>query len=157
LPEIEQSIAFLLENYSSRHPLLNILHSFYRRYAAELTSHIELEETYMLPYIKYLLTIEQQGLDTTLFFTYTKTYSIEYLIKNHNDTETELANVRQAIKLYDPPKTNHTPYRILISQLHSLEKDLSIHALIEDRILMPEALNMEKKYLNQFLETVRWN
>jgi len=65
--------------------------------------------------------------------------------------------VRNTILSYQPPSTNQTPYRILITQLQAFERDLAVHALIEDRVLIPRTLQLEKKLYKLFSNTTKEN
>lgn len=150
LCEIEQSIDILLKDYSGSHPLLFILNNFFAEYQADLTSHIRTEEKRLLPYINNLLKFDKQEIDIEKYFEAKENYSLKTFVDSHHDTEEDLSNVRNSILNYQPPKTNQTPYRILISQLHSFEIDLSVHALIEDQVLIPRALQLEEKLNNLY-------
>ncbi len=154
LCEIEQSIAILLKDYSGSHPLLHTLNNFFSAYTADLTSHIKAEESQLLPYILCLLKVEKGEADAAAYSFATKDYSLNKFTESHHDTEQDLSSVRNAIMSYQPPSTNQTPYRILLSQLHAFEMDLAVHALIEDRVLIPRALQLEKKLNNLFSSKV---
>jgi regulator of cell morphogenesis and NO signaling len=145
LLEIEQSIYILLKDYSDNHPLLPVLKKQFSEYSGGLTSHIRAEDKYLLPYIKSLLRFEKEEADSEKYFYETKDYTVQKFIDSHLDTEEGLSNLRNAILEYQPPITNQTPYRILISQLQAFERDLFVHALIEDRVLIPRVLRLEKK------------
>ena len=136
LPEIEQSIHLLSKAYPESHPLLKLLHSFYIAYAQHLAKHIEVEERELLPYI---LELEGQQVNRV------KKGIVQQFIEEHHDTEKDLEEVRNTILHYSPPEDNQTLYRILLSQLQVLEKDLAVHALIEDDVLLPRALELEKR------------
>lgn len=150
LLEIEQSIQILLKNYSDNHPLLQILNTFFQEYTEDLKAHIKAEEKYLLPYIKSLLRFENEESNKELYLTTIESYSLQTFIDSHNDTEKDLSNVRNVMLEYQPPVTNQTPYRILLTQLQAFEKDLSVHALIEDRVLIPQALILEEKLRKLF-------
>ena len=150
LCEIEQSIEILLKDYSGSHPLLNILHTFFAAYTADLTAHIREEEKQLLPYINSLIRFEKGETGIEEYYTATEKYSLKLFVDSHHDTEQDLSNVRNAILHYQAPTTNQTPYRILIMQLQSFELDLSVHALIEDHVLIPRALQLEDKLNNLF-------
>ena len=141
LPEIEQSIHLLMNVYPDKHPLLLLLNTFYLDYRNHLGHHIEAEEKELMPYIERL---EQKaaGEDTTLS---PSTLSVQQFIEQHHDTEKDLEDIRNTILHYSPPAESETLYRILLSQLQVLETDLAIHALIEDKVLLPRALALEKK------------
>ena len=138
LPEIEQSIYLLGKGYPEAHPLLLLLQNFYTEYTRHLQAHIEIEERELLPYITSLSTDK----DSTEI---APTISISNFIDQHHDTEKDLEDVRKTILCYSPPVDQQTPYRILLSQLQVLEKDLAVHALIEDELLLPRALAIEQK------------
>jgi regulator of cell morphogenesis and NO signaling len=153
LLEIEQSIHILLKDYTDGHPLLPILNDFFFEYTAGLTAHIREEEKSLLPYIKCLLKHEKERASAEKYFAETKNYSLRKFIDNHLDTEKDLSDVRNTILSYQPPPTNKTPYRILITQLQAFEKDLFVHALIEDKVLIPRALQLEEKLNKLFFES----
>ncbi|MEJ7588001.1 MAG: hypothetical protein WKI04_10620 [Ferruginibacter sp.] len=152
LCEIEQSIEILLKDYSGNHPLLNILNDFFSEYTADLTAHIRTEEKELLPYINCLLRFEKQETGLDAYLAAIKRYSLKSFVDSHHDTEKDLSNVREAILQYQPPASNQTPYRILLTQLHAFETDLSVHALIEDRVLIPRALKLEEKLYSLFYQ-----
>ena len=54
LPEIEQSILLLSDQYESQHPILVALRNFFLDYVQDLSEHIRAEETRLLPYIDLL-------------------------------------------------------------------------------------------------------
>jgi len=143
LLEIEQSIHLLLRAYPEAHPLLVILHDFYSSYKHHLTSHIEVEEQQLLPYILHLDKVDS---GKASFQAYPGSYSLSRFLVHHHDTEKELSEVREAMLNYSPPPANQTLYRILLSQLEVLEKDLTVHALIEEDVLLPRAMALERKW-----------
>jgi len=157
LPEIEQSITILLKDYSGDHSLLSILHHFYNDYTDHLVRHIGEEENILLPYIDYLLVSEKVGISLPGYFNRTKNYSLRDFIEHHHDTELDLREVRRSILYYNPPATNQTPYRILLSQLEAFEKDLAVHALVEDKVLIPRAMKIEDDLNRLLMEKARSN
>lgn len=144
LLEIEQSIGILLRNYDGNHPLLNVLHTFYGDYKKDLIEHIKAEEAHVLPYIDQLLKSETNTAAVDVLRK-SNHVSLKSFVENHTDTEEDLSNVRNMIMQYQPPITNQTPYRILLTQLQLFERDLAVHALIEDHVLIPRALELEEK------------
>jgi regulator of cell morphogenesis and NO signaling len=144
LLEIEQSIHLLVKAYPSAHPLLLLLHNFYAEYKSHLVKHIEIEERELMPYIVQL---ERHSL-TKEPMNVTPSVTIQQFVSQHHDTEQDLEEVRKTILSYSPPAGNQTLYRILLSQLQVFEKDLAVHALMEDDVLLPRALALEKKLSN---------
>jgi len=143
LPEIEQSIFHLLEGYQHNHSLLMQLLNFFYDYKTHLTNHIRQEEEKLFPYIKTLCEIENGTKSLHLIDYKIKRYCVNDFIDQHDDTESELKNVRKTIRIFSPDESSISPYRILLTQLRLMEQDLYIHAQLEDEILMPKALKLE--------------
>ena len=157
LPEIEQSIVLLSDHYDSQHPILAALRNFFHRYVNDLSEHIRAEETHLLPYIKTLREAGKPPAHFSTFIVARRDYSIDRFLNDHHDTEDELKDIRQTIRLYDPPSTNESLYRILLSQLQAFEQDLFIHAHIEEEVLIPKALALEKELNTKLLYISPYN
>lgn len=142
LLEIEQSIHLLVKSYPTAHPILLLLHSFYADYKNHLENHIEMEERELFPYI---VRLEKQanGQET---ISKKPVISVQEFINQHHDTEKDLEEVRMAMVNYSPPADNQTLYRILLSQLQVFEKDMAVHALMEDEVVLPRALKLEQDF-----------
>ncbi len=149
LPEIGQSIELLLQDYHATHPLLALLKDFFTGYEKDFTTHIMVEEKKLLPYINQLIRAKEDKLKLHELFAVTKKYSIEKFMQMHSDTEEDLQHVRNSIMMYEPPKTNRSLYNILLMQLQVFEKDLNVHAFIEDKVLMPKAEALEKHMVSE--------
>jgi regulator of cell morphogenesis and NO signaling len=149
LPEIEQSILLLSDQYESHHPILTALRNFFHRYIADLSEHIRVEETLLLPYIALLSEAVSTPPGLSRFLLKRDDYSISRFLADHHDTEDELRDIRQTIHLYDPPSTNESLYRILLTQLQTFEQDLCVHANIEENVLIPKALALEEQLTAQ--------
>jgi regulator of cell morphogenesis and NO signaling len=151
LPEIEQSIHLLSSYYESHHPILAALQNFFHRYLRDLTEHISAEEKQLLPYIDLLGKAAQGPAHFSEFLLARRDYSIDHFLREHHDTEDELKDIRRTIRLYEPPSTNESLYRILLTQLQVFEQDLSVHAHIEEEVLIPKARALEKELNGQML------
>ena len=158
LPEIEQSIQLLLQDYNDEHPLLTILKDFYTSYKFQLSLHICEEEQHLLPYVDFLLEMHKKGMNTFQFFKNNRRFSLEeYEIDHHDDSDKNLTHIQETILAHDPPFTNITPYRILLSQLQHLERDLCIHELIEDRVLVPRIKMVELELMSDYRKIFKAN
>ena len=77
--------------------------------------------------------------------------TIFYGARDH-DTEDELKDIRETMRLYQPPATNESLYRILLTQLETFEQDLHVHARIEEEVLIPKALKLESELQSRIQE-----
>lgn len=158
LPEIEQSIHVLLEDYSDDHPLWSLLLEFYSSYKIGLSLHICEEEQHLLPYVDFLLEMHKKGIDAYAYFKNSKRFSLgEFEEDHHDDSEKSLKQIQETILAHDPPFTNVTPYRILLSQLQNLERDLCIHGLIEDLVLVPRIKSVDAELFSDYRKIFKAN
>ncbi len=157
LQEIEQSIHLLCTAYPSGHPILAVLNNFYLDYKTDLIIHIRQEDERLLPYIQFLETSLKGGFNPHEFFKNRKHFSMQLFIDNHSDNDSELETVRARILTYDPPPMNRFIYGVLVQQLEFFRQDLKIHGMIEDRVLIPRALDMEHRLETIFSQTARLN
>lgn len=157
LPEIAQSILLLSGHYQSNHPILVILQTFFHRYTCDLTHHIEEEEQTLLPYIVQLSKAGADPNSLSQFILTSSEYSIAAFLDDHHDTEDELKDIRETMRLYQPPATNESLYRILLTQLQTFEQDLHVHAQIEELVLIPKAKKLESDLHTKLHNRGRWN
>ena len=147
LPEIAQSISILAQNYDHNHPLLTMLHEFFLDYTDHLEEHIELEEFQLFPYIESLINASTKTATHGLEPSSSSPFRLSEFVDEHSDTEQDISEIRHIISHYTPSHTNATPYRVLLTQLESLELDLHIHGRIEEEVLIPKALQIEQGLL----------
>ncbi len=145
LPEIEQSLLHIFSKYGQSHQLLASLAIFFNNYKNKLVEHIKMEEKLLFPYIRKMIVaakaspicIESLHLDTN--------FSIEEFISNHSAIEDELQEVSEIIKKYSDSSEIPLPYKIFLNQVEIFELELRKHAIIEDHVLVPMVIELEKK------------
>jgi regulator of cell morphogenesis and NO signaling len=148
LMEIEQSVLHLNDRVESE--MTARLVQLFSGFKRSISGHIFLEERFLFPYIDYLLeatrcaetheempTIKDYGLNE---------FSMQAFESCHHDEpENILKKMVQYILDFSPTLQDLSSYRILITQLVTFEKDLCIHAKVEDEILLPLGIEMELK------------
>jgi regulator of cell morphogenesis and NO signaling len=157
LHEIEQSISLLNGAYNQKHELLQILNNFYLDYKHDLAAHIQKEDDLLLPHIEYLENAYKSGFRLTEFYKQMSSFNIETFFEQHEENEYAIEKVRDQILNYAPPVTNRFIYGVLLNQLEIFEQDIKVHGLIEEQVLIPRALVLEKKLNERFENLVRQN
>ena len=141
LPEIEQSIYNLYSKQSNSDNVLLMLCGFFISYQKKLVAHIQYEEVFLFPYIESLLEFQKTGtaIDRERFGNFT----LKQFFENHSNLEEDLNDVRS--KITDNIEGLKTPlaFRIFMTQLEHFEKDLAIHAVLEDDVLLPRLVELE--------------
>lgn len=147
IPEIEQTISSLI-NHAEMDIVLNFyLQHFFTRYRNELNEHIDFEEKTIFSYITYLLQLNKDIDKSVLKLYLMGSDSLSDFVLTHADTEGDINKVLNVLKGYSDKFKGFSPYHLLIRQLKTLEMDLSIHAKLEDQVLVPRAIQLENRIL----------
>ena len=110
-----------------------------------MVEHMHKEEVILFPRIKQL---EQTGFKPILPGTQTPGYlemPIMILENEHEDAGNKLDAIRKLTNNYTPPADSCTTYKLLYACLHAFETDLHQHVHLENGILFPKALMLEKE------------
>lgn len=144
LPEIEQSLVHIFSKYGQSHQLLASLAYFFNDYKTNLIEHIRLEERDLFPYIRTLIEVSKEPVETNKSALNTD-FSIKKFMEAHSPIEDELEEVSKLITRYSGNDPMPLPYKIFLNQVSFLELELRKHAIIEDYVLVPMAIELEKK------------
>lgn len=141
LPEIEQSIYGLYSKQTNSDNVLLMLCGFFISYQKKLVAHIQYEEVFLFPYIQSLLEFQKSGteIDRDRFGNFT----LKQFFENHSNLEEDLIEVREKISKHIEGVKTPLAFRIFMTQLEHFEKDLAIHAVLEDEVLLPRLVDME--------------
>ncbi|MFT7033031.1 MAG: regulator of cell morphogenesis and NO signaling [Cyclobacteriaceae bacterium] len=144
--EIMMAIKSLTDNNTIFLKLQTSLHLFFKDFRTHLVTHIEEEERNFFPYIEALLIAENRN---KLSFDWTKKVKLIDFLLDHNDNlERDLESLVKALKNKAASHKDSFAFQMLVNRLSIFELDLRIHAKIEEKVLMPRALLLEKKVLN---------
>lgn len=141
LPEIEQSIYNLYSKQTNSDNVLLMLCGFFISYQKKLVAHIQYEEVFLFPYIQSLLEFQRSGtpIDRERFGNFT----LKQFFENHSNLEEDLNEVRNKITENIAGLKTPLAFRIFMTQLEHFEKDLCVHAVLEDDILLPRLVDLE--------------
>lgn len=141
LPEIEQSIYHLYSKQTNSDNVLLMLCGFFISYQKKLVAHIQYEEVFLFPYIQSLLEFQRTGtpIDRERFGNFT----LKQFFENHSNLEEDLNDVRNKITENIEGLKTPLAFRIFMTQLEHFERDLSVHAVLEDDILLPRLVDLE--------------
>ena len=84
-------------------------------------------------------------------------YSIEAFEAHHREEDDEMIGIRELTDNYHVDRNTGTYTKVLFSELENFEKELHIHARIENEILFPKALKMEEDVKNQLSQKIALN
>lgn len=119
---------------------VKLVEKFFMDYFNEVLEHLDYEEEIAFPYF-VSLTRENKDEEKT-------TFSVNEYKEHHTDIETKLADLKNLLLKHIHVSDELTLRRKLFFSLLELEFDLLIHALIEEKILLPLIDGIEKNKMN---------
>lgn len=135
LPKIDKLLHHMISGCTNNCSQLMMIEKFYRNYKNELILHINDEEENTFPYIKALVS-ENRIPDSG--------YSIHVYQKEHSNVDVKLNDLKNLIIKYIEPSYDDNDCNEFLITLSSFEKDIRDHARIENKVLMPKVISIEK-------------
>jgi regulator of cell morphogenesis and NO signaling len=130
--------------HGARHPELLQLRHVFGALAQELSTHMMKEEMVLFSFIERMEEAVIAG-DPILPAPFgTVNNPVAMMVHEHETAGNLLRNLRKLSDGYEPPAGACTSYRTLYSALGEFERDLHQHIHLENNILFPRAIEMER-------------
>lgn len=144
LDEISLKVARV---HGDSHPELIEISNYTQQVTEELSMHMRKEEMILFPYIKRLVEAERAGQTVAPPPFVTISNPINMMEAEHISAGGAMEAIEELSNNYSPPPDACTSYRVLFAKLREFQQDLHQHIHLENNILFPRALILEKKIL----------
>jgi len=148
IPEIQEKIVKLEVDLKETTQSYELIKNFFTEYIREFSTHIELEEKTVFPFVLSLSKCIEENKISEDFKTNFGNYSIDNYLEEHNDIEEKLFDLKNILIKYLPPPNDNCKYNALLFDIFRLEQDLKDHSKLEEKVLIPKVRNMEKELEN---------
>ncbi len=145
LPDLVNYAAKVASVHGQQHPELYKIKSLVDEVNAELSGHMVKEERVLFPYIKELVlaSTNEKVLQAAHFGTVQN--PINMMEMEHELVGKNLDDIRVLSNNYTLPADGCASYSLLYKMLDEFENDLHLHVHLENNILFPKALDLERK------------
>ncbi|AHM62711.1 hemerythrin HHE cation binding domain-containing protein [Flammeovirgaceae bacterium 311] len=145
LPDISAYALKVARVHGGHHPELIQINGLVESIKQELEGHLPKEENILFPYIKKLVQAKNsnQPLEKPHFGTVEN--PVKMMEMEHENAGHALEKIRELSNNYSLPEDACGSYRLLFKMLEEFESDLHIHIHLENNILFPKALEIEKQ------------
>ena len=132
--------------HGKNHPELQHVRAAFRGLAQELTMHMMKEEAVLFPYMVRMevSVIQRESVLPPPFGSVQNPVSM--MMHEHDSAGEALRTMRQASAGYTAPGDACISYQTLYKALADFEKDLHQHIHLENNILFPRAIDMERSH-----------
>ncbi len=145
-PIIQAFLDKLCKVHGGRHPELFEIKELFDASAQDLGAHLKKEELILFPFIKNMVKAKQTGepLKQPQFGSVENPVS---MMKHEHNVEGErFRKIAEITDDYTPPADACNTYRVAFAMLQEFEDDLHRHIHIENNILFPKSIELEKEF-----------
>ncbi|MEO6901635.1 MAG: iron-sulfur cluster repair di-iron protein [Bacteroidia bacterium] len=147
--EIKPFLDKICKVHGANHPELLEINKHFKDTSDELTKHMKKEELIIFPYIRALVQAKQKGTKVNTPHFGTVKNPIEMMMQEHVAEGERFEKIAELSNKYTPPADGCTTYRVTYAMLKEFEDDLHLHIHIENNILFPKAIELEKELEKQ--------
>jgi len=141
-PRLQALIAKVVGVHGQRHPELKEVQTIFSGVAQELTAHLMKEELVLFPAI---VRMEQQGSTTAAASCFgTIQNPIRMMVMEHDSAGDAFTKLHEVTADFVVPADGCISYRTLYQALVEFEADLHQHIHLENNILFPRAVELER-------------
>lgn len=144
----------LLDAYSAKvakvhgenHPPVLEIEQLYNQVKMELLQHMQKEERILFPFIKQLVNAKRGNCPVINSHFGTVQNPINMMNAEHEMAGDILKKIAEITMNYAPPEWACNTFKALYAKLDEFEQDLHLHVHLENNILFPKAIELEKSF-----------
>ncbi|OQY96162.1 MAG: hypothetical protein B6D37_03350 [Sphingobacteriales bacterium UTBCD1] len=146
LPQIRDQFKRFLTGHQNEYRELEEVQQIFNSLLKDIYPHLQQEEEILFPYIRQIAHAydSKESYASLLVRTLRKPVA-EVMQHEHESISTVLEALRAHTNNYTPPEHTNMNYHVAYSMLKELDHDLVQHVFLENDILFPRAIAMEKE------------
>lgn len=145
LPDIQFFASKVMRVHGEKHPELVQVYQLVEEIAEELTVHMMKEEQVLFPFIKALTLAEKTQEKMAPIHFGTVRNPIHMMEMEHEQVDQNFESIHQLTQNYQLPEDACGTYTVLFQMLQAFEDDLHVHIHLENNVLFPQSLELEKR------------
>tara|TARA_R110000868_G_scaffold342194_2_gene603020 strand:- start:30260 stop:30991 length:732 start_codon:yes stop_codon:yes gene_type:complete len=145
IPVLLQFLNKLCSVHGERHPELFTINEEFTACANALTAHMKKEELVLFPFVKRMVKakLDDSAVQSPQFGTVEN--PIAMMMQEHDTEGERFRKIAELTNNYNPPADGCNTYQVTFAMLNEFEQDLHLHIHLENNILFPEAIKLEKQ------------
>lgn len=148
VPALRQALATFVAGHRKQYPYLAGVEAAFDELGGELLVHLQKEEEQLFPYLKQVShTYRRREVYGPLFVRMLGRPLAEWTGQEHRRILSLLTALREAATHYAFPDKACTNHQVIYHRLKEFDADLVHHKHLENNILFPRSMDMEKELL----------
>jgi len=148
IPILKQYLHKICEVHGDKHPELLEINEHFIASAGELTMHMKKEELILFPWVRKMVTAQQENEPLGRPQFGSVQHPISMMMQEHDSEGERFRKIAALSNHYTPPADGCNTYKVAFSLLQEFEDDLHRHIHLENNILFPKAEAFEKVMAN---------
>lgn len=150
LPALKDQLQKFVTEHVKKYPHLSALETEFRVLHKTMIPHLQQEEEIIFPYIKQISHAYESKESYARLLVRTLRKPVEDIMhQEHEVIEKTLQQFRKLTNNYTPPEAACVSHRLSFLLLKELDDDLVQHTYLENEVLFPKAIAMEKELLDR--------
>lgn len=145
IQEILPYLQKIVSVHGTQHPELIEVQQLFLQTAADLSQHMKKEELILFPFIRKMSHAQKQESPISAPMFGTVENPIAMMHDEHDHEGERFRQISALTDGYTPPIDACNTYRTTLALLQEFEKDLHLHIHLENNILFPKAIELERK------------
>jgi regulator of cell morphogenesis and NO signaling len=148
LPLIENMLNSFIKEHEIKYPYFKEIQLIFTKLKKELLPHLAHEEDIVFPYVKQVVHAHESNDNYAVLLVKTLRKPIDFMVEHEQDVIAKpMFKIRALTNNYFPPHKSCVSHQVMLHKLKELDEDLMQHIYLENEILFPKALAIEKQLL----------
>lgn len=143
-PILQAFLDKLCKVHGGRNPELFEIRELFDESAKDLAAHLKKEELILFPFIKQMVNAQKNGTPLRQASFGTVENPVNMMKHEHTVEGERLRRIGELSNEYNPPADACNTYRVTYAMLQEFENDLHKHIHLENNILFPKSIELEK-------------
>lgn len=145
IPILKQYAEKVYKVHGKDHPELLEIRDIFNGVAGDFAAHCKKEELILFPFIKKMAKAANEGAPLPKARFETVDNPIKMMEVEHEEAGEAFRKISKLTHNYTPPEGACNTYRAFFAKLDEFERDLHQHVHLENNILFPKSLKLEKE------------
>ncbi len=144
IPILKQYLRKICDVHGDKHPELHEIEKLFNESAGEFTLHMKKEEMMLFPFIRRMVNAQERGekVESPQFGTIEN--PVEMMMHDHTAEGERFRKIFELSSGYTPPEDGCNTYKVTYALLKEFEEDMHLHIHLENNILFPKSIELEK-------------
>lgn len=145
IPVIKQYLDKICAVHGKQHPELFKVQELFNASAGELSMHMKKEELVLFPFIYKMIRLKKENKPYEMPRFGTVQNPVQMMMDEHDNEGERFRQINEITQNYKFPDDACGTYRVCLAYLQEFEEDLHLHIHLENNILFPKAIELEKQ------------